>query len=359
MPQGSDRTGNRPQEPVEPLPYDREEIRIDTPIDGVTLAGTLTRPRTPGPHPAALLITGSGPHDRDETVFGHRPFLVLADHLTRLGLAVLRLDDRGVGGSTGNRTTATSANFAADARAGFDFLRLRPEIDPRRTGMVGHSEGAVIAPMLAAESTHVAWIVMLAGAGVSGELILLAQADLINEAAGVPQELRTQLTSLGESMYAVVNSEPDDETAQARIGQLIESAEQTIGSAAGADAAQLLAQIKSQVPRITTRWFRYFLRYDPAPALGRVGCPVLALNGELDLQVPATQNLPTIVAALEAGGNPDYEAAKLPRLNHLFQTAETGSPTEYAAIEETFAPAALKLLTDWLWRHGVLAGTPR
>jgi pimeloyl-ACP methyl ester carboxylesterase len=301
------------------------------------------------------LITGSGPHDRDETVFGHRPFLVLADHLTRLGLAVLRLDDRGVGESTGDRRSATTADYAADTRAGFDFLRRRPEIDPSRTGLIGHSEGAVIAPMLAAESTDVAWIVMLAGAGVRGELILLAQADLINEAAGMPQDLRTKLTSLSRSMYAVVNSEPDDETAQAKIGELIEASEQTIVSAAGADAAQLLAQIKSQVPLVTTPWFRYFLRYDPAPTLGRVGCPVLALSGELDLQVPATESLPSIVAGLEAGGNRDYEAAKLPRLNHLFQTAETGSPTEYGAIEETFAPAALELLTDWLRRHQVLA----
>jgi uncharacterized protein len=326
-------------------------VAYDTPTPGVRLAGTLTKPRDPGPHPAALLITGSGPHDRDETVMGHRPFLVLADHLTRLGLAVLRVDDRGVGGSTGDRSAATTADYASDSRASLAYLGNRPEIDSGRIGLIGHSEGAIIAPMIAADSPDVAWIALLAGPAVTGERILLSQADAISAASGVPDAVRADLAKLNEGIYAIVNREPDNVTAEREIQALIAEHEHLLAAAVGGTPTALLAGLKSQVEIAVSPWFRAFLRYDPAPALRNVRAPVLAMSGALDLQVPPSQSLPVIAAALEDGGNQDYEILKLPGLNHLFQSATTGSPAEYEAIEETIAPRALETLGRWILQH--------
>jgi uncharacterized protein len=334
----------RPQEPRGAPPYAEEQVRYENAAAHVRLAGTLTKPPGRGPHPAALLITGSGPHDRDETVAGHRPFLVLADYLTRRDIAVLRADDRGVGESTGDFAAAATDDFAADARAGFDFLRGRDDIDANRIGLIGHSDGAVIAPMLAAASADVAWIVMMAGPGVPGDRLLLAQADLIARAIGVPRRVRSSSRRLNQAIYAVVMGEPDDAAAQRKIAQVLEEHRGSLPDAT-------LAAAEAQVARVTSPWFRSFLAHDPRPTLRRVKVPVLAVNGELDLQVPPRQNLPAIAAALEAGGNRDYAVVKLPRLNHLFQTARTGSPVEYETITETFAATALHVIGDWIGGH--------
>ena len=211
----------RPQEPQGAPPYAQEQVRYKNAAARVTLAGTLTKPPRRGPHPAALLITGSGPHDRDETVAGHRPFLVLADYLTRRDIAVLRADDRGVGESTGDFASAATDDFAADAGAGFDFLRRRDDIDANRIGLIGHSDGAVIAPELAAARSDVAWIVMMAGPGVPGDRLLLAQADLIARAMGVPTRVRSSSRRLNRAIYAVVVGEPDDTAAQRKIARLL------------------------------------------------------------------------------------------------------------------------------------------
>jgi uncharacterized protein len=348
---GPDPTPRRPQDPIPPYPYEEEQARYENRAARVTLAGTLTKPRAEGRFPAALLLTGSGPHDRNETVLGHRPFLVLADHLTRHGIAVLRSDDRGVGESTGDFAAAAADDFAADALAAVDFLKGRSDVRADGIGLIGHSDGGVIAPKVAAESPDVGWIVMLAGPGVPGDRLLLEQNDLISAAMGVPDDVRAPIRELNRAIYGVVMREVDNSVAQREIEQLINQHAALVSAASETGGEELLAQLRGQIPRLTGPWFRDFLGYDPGPALRNVKVPVLALNGELDLQVPPALNLPAIVAALEKGANADYAAVKLPRLNHLFQTATTGSPAEYAAIEETFAPVALGAVSDWIsWR---------
>jgi dipeptidyl aminopeptidase/acylaminoacyl peptidase len=326
---------NRPQEPKKPYPYDEEEITYENKAGGAKLAGTLTLPRGKGPFPVVLLITGSGPQDRDESLMGHKPFLVLADHLTRKGIAVLRVDDRGVGGSTGDMRNATTADFAGDALAGVEFLKKHPRVDPKRIGLAGHSEGGVIAPMVAAKSRDVAFIVLMAGTGVTGEQVLYTQSDLIIRAMGAPEEAVGKNRKLQETMFAIVKSETDPKV----------TAEKLTAAVGTGAAAQGQAQMAS------TPWFRYFLTFDPATALREVKCPVLAINGELDLQVSPTQNLPAIEKALKAGGNKDYTVKVLPKLNHLFQTATTGSVTEYGTIEETMSPVALEAISGWILRR--------
>jgi uncharacterized protein len=341
----------RPQNPVKPYPYDEEEVGFENQKAGVHLAGTLTLPRPAGRHPAVLLITGSGPQDRDEAIMGHRPFLVIADYLTRRGIAVLRVDDRGVGKSTGKFAQATTVDFAGDARAGVDFLLSREDIDPHRIGLIGHSEGAIIAPMLAAQSSDIAFIVMLAGPGVPGEALLTEQQTLINRASGMPEDMVQKYRDLERYILDVVIHETDHEAADRKIRESVEKLLASLPEDQRKAQSAMLANVEKQMSALNSRWFRAFLTYDPRPTLEKVEAPVLAMNGALDLQVPPKQNLPAIAAALEAGGNPDYELVKLPHLNHLFQHAQTGLPAEYAKIEETFAPVALEVMAQWIQRH--------
>lgn len=332
----------RPQDPAKPYPYREEDVAYDNKAAGIRLAGTLTIPTGKGPFPAVLLIPGSGPHDRDETVFGHKPFLVLADHLTRKGIAVLRVDDRGIGKSTGDLATATTADLATDAEAGLAYLKTRPEIDARRIGLIGHSEGGIIAPMIAARNHDVAFIVMMAGSGVPGDELLVTQAELTNEAAGMSHEKAMKVGAEAGEILAIFRQNPDPAAFKKAVKEKF--------------ATQLpdtpgLAMIKAlEIP-----WLRYFVIYDPAPALRKVTCPVLALNGEKDLQVSPKQNLPAIRSALEAGGNKNFEIDELPGLNHLFQTAKTGSLREYSQIDETIATVALEKVSGWILKLPVQA----
>lgn len=340
---------NRPQEPRKPYPYDEEEVAYENPKAGIKLAATLTTPRGKGPSPAVILITGSGPQDRNETIFGHKPFMVLADHLTRNGIAVLRVDDRGVGGSTGNISTATTEDFTEDVLAGVAFLKTRKEIDPKRIGLIGHSEGGIIAPLAATKSTDIAFIVLMAGTGLTGEEILYLQGALILKASGANDQAIEESRKNQERIFAIIKSEKDPKEAEKRLMELRDEAVAKMTEeqkkAGGEKAAE--AQLKS----VNTPWFRYFLTYDPKPALTRVKCPVLAVNGERDLQVPYKENLEAIETALKAGGNKDVTIVMLPELNHLFQKAATGSPLEYARIEETMNPLALKTISDWIVRQ--------
>jgi fermentation-respiration switch protein FrsA (DUF1100 family) len=351
---------SRPQEPKPPYPYDEQEVVYQNKKDGLQLAGTLTLPRSKGPFPAVLLITGSGQQDRNETVFDHKPFLVLADHLTRLGIAALRVDDRGVGKSTGRFIEATSEDFATDALAGVEYLKTRKEIDPRRIGLIGHSEGGLIAPLVAARSTDIAFIVMMAGPGLTGEQILYRQTALVCKSAGMSDDLIAQTRAAQDRVFAILKQEKDNVVAEKRI---LEEADafREVAAKARADATDehkkeisiIAAAIEGQAQSklVVSPWFRFFLTYDPRPTLMKVRCPVLAIIGEKDLQVPAEENLAAIRLALEAGGNKDHTVLALPDLNHLFQTCRTGAISEYAQIEETISPAALDTISKWILRR--------
>lgn len=335
----------RPQTPKPPFPYQQREVSYRNESDGTTLAGTLTIPQGGGPHPAAVLISGSGPQDRDETLLGHKPFLVIADHLTRRGVAVLRVDDRGVGGSSGSVMDSTSEAFAGDAVAGIAFLRQQPEIDAKRIGLIGHSEGGVIAPIVAARSDDVAFIVLLAGTALPGADILKMQMRAILEAAGAPVEaVRRQLEAQAVVIERVLGGAEKDEVRQA-VRELV-ALQMGQQSPAQADASEAI--VEQQTANLLSPWFRWFLSYDPRQALRNVRCPALALIGSLDLQVPAERNLPEIEKALREAGNKDVTVKELEGLNHLFQKARTGVPAEYAMIAETFDEDALRLMTDWI-----------
>jgi pimeloyl-ACP methyl ester carboxylesterase len=345
----------RPQEPKRPYPYEDEEVTYGNTVDGVRLAATLTYPRSGGSFPAVVLITGSGLQDRDETVFGHKPFLVLADHLTRQGIAVLRADDRGVGGSEEGPAGATSEHLAGDALAGVEYLKTREEIDQKRIGLLGHSEGGEIAPMAAVRSPDVAFIVLLAASGVTGREIILEQQALIMKAEGASDQAIANQRAETEAYIEVALEEEDSAVAAERIRELVEASlarmteEQREG--AGVSTETVDAQVKAISEQMLNPWFRFFLTYDPKPALTQVKVPVLAIAGEKDMQVPPKQNLPVIEEALKVGGTQHYMVKELPGLNHLLQTAKTGSPSEYARIEETMSPTALKLIGDWILEH--------
>jgi pimeloyl-ACP methyl ester carboxylesterase len=332
-------TTAHPQEPKRPLPYREEEVSYpNAAAPGVTLAGTLTLPEGKGPFPAVLLITGSGPQDRDETIFGHKPFFILSDYLTRKGIAVLRVDDRGTGKSTGNFASATTADFAADAEAGVAFLNRRPEINPKRIGLIGHSEGGLIAPMIAARTPDVSFLVLMAGSGVPGDEVLSEQARMLIAASGATAEQLTAASARQHDLLELFKSEKDPASFERKLRESMQ------GRMSEAELNLAIAQTKGP-------WFRYFVEYDPATALRKTTVPVLALNGSKDLQVSSTQNLPAIRKALEAAHNKDFQTVELAGLNHLFQTAQNGLPLEYGKLEETISPVALDKIASWLLAH--------
>ena len=336
---------NRPQTPKKPYPYKEEEVSYENKPDHVKLAATLTLPQGNGPFPAVVLITGSGSQDRNESLLSHQPFLVLADYLTRRGIAVLRADDRGMGGTSKGGPGDTTENYAADALAGVEFLKTRKEINAKQIGLIGHSEGGMAAPMAAAKSNDVAFIVLMAGPGIPGAKLLSKQIALISSAE-CQKEVEGSVAE-GEKLMATVMQEKDDAVARQRLH---EAAVQRAEAARKKLDAQLrTADAQSAV--WATPWFRYFLNYDPRPTLMKVHVPVLAINGEKDLQVPPKEDLEGIEQALKDAGNKDYKIVLLPNLNHLFQTTRTGAPSEYAQIEETLAPIALQTIGDWIVAH--------
>jgi hypothetical protein len=330
---------NRPQTPQKPYPYNEEEVTYENKSAGVTLAGTLTLPRSEGTFPVVLLITGSGPQDRDETVLSHKPFLVLADYLTRQGIAVFRVDDRGVGRSTGDFSQANAEDFAGDVFAGVEYLKSRKEIDPKYIGLIGHSQGAEIASMVAAQSQDVAFIVLMAGLGIDSYDNLVLQDFLSVKQAGASDEEAEWVRNWVKRFYAIPLEEKDDAVAKQKL-------------------LDLYAGIKEE-DKHSAKWMggitlnpdyaiRYKLSFDPPPFLKKVQCPVLAINGERDVQVPPKENLQGIEEALKAGGNQHYTIKELPNLNHLFQTVQPGGETDYGKIEETISPIALKIISDWV-----------
>ena len=331
---------NRPQVPTKPLGYTVEEVSYANPqADGVTLAATLTLPQGKGPFPAAILISGSGPQDRNETVFGHQPFLVLADHLTKQGIAVLRYDDRGVAQSTGDYANSTSADFATDANAAFAYLLSRGEIHPDAIGFVGHSEGGLIAPIAIHTNTDVAYMVMLAGPGTSSRQIARSQNRLIALSQGTPEEDIAKSEHINDSITLAVAESDSSEHASDQIRAILTpQTMETLGINE--------SQVEMIIAQITTPWTRYFLGYDPADYLPQMITPVLALNGELDIQVPAQENLDGLRTLFI--DHPDATITELAGLNHMFQHAKTGAMGEYNDIEETFSPEAMGIIADWI-----------
>ncbi len=347
----------RPQHPVAPYPYREESVRIKNPKADCELAGTLTLPKSDGDKkfPAVILITGSGPQDRDESLLGHKPFLVIADHLTRKGIAVLRYDDRGTAESTGDFAKATTKDFASDVFHIVKFLHKHKEIDSGRIGLVGHSEGGLVAPLVASKMHgKIAHIVMLAGPGVDGGEILKAQTTAMAKAQGMTDEDLADDQAMLEKMIAAIRGGMSKDDFEKTVDELIEKqkakqAEQDDEKEKTSDEEFALAKMGSA--QFASPWFRYFISYDPVPALKNVGCPVLSMIGEKDLQVLVDQNKGPIEEALKAGGNSDYRSIVLEGLNHLFQPCGTGSPMEYQSIEETFSPKALDEITDWVLKH--------
>ncbi len=342
----------RPQEPKAPFPYEALEVSFENKPAGATFAGTLTLPKGSGPFPCVVMVTGSGPQDRDEALLGHRPFLVIADHLTRHGIAVLRYDDRGVAKSTGKFATATSDDFADDALAAVEFLKTRKEVDAKKIGIVGHSEGGLIAPICAAKSKEVAFIVLLAGTGISGAELLPIQSKLISIATGTPAADAERQAKTSSGIFALMIAGKTDAELKAAIRAAVLEELRLEPETKDLPEAELNKKadqmVAEQAAEILNPWFKRFLVLDPRENLKKVTCPVLALNGEKDLQVPPKQNLPQIEKALKDSGNKDVTTIEFPGLNHLFQNCKTGSPTEYAEIEETFAPVALEAVTNWI-----------
>lgn len=338
---------NRPQEPKPPFPYREEEVTFMNPAENFSLAGTLTLPEGEGPFPAVVLITGSGQQDRNETIFLHKPFLVLADHLTRNGIAVLRYDDRGVGKSKGKTNDATSLSFAGDAEAAVNYLLQRPEINKKKIGLAGHSEGGLIAPIVASRNSNIAFIVSLAGPGVKGHDIMIRQAEDILKASGTPQSDIDETLAVNGHLFRMVSEEPDQrkfvKDAMEWYGKELDSK-----GVSPEERKEKMAAFTQGLISVNNPWMRYFIATDPAQFWSKVKCPVLALNGEKDLQVSHEINLPAIKAALRSGGNRKVKTVMLPGLNHLFQTSEKGSPDEYIKIEETFSPDAMGVMTSWI-----------
>jgi len=321
----------RPQDPVPPFPYASEDITIAS-AGNIQLGGTFTMPKTGGSFPAVMLISGSGAQDRDEALLGHRPFLVLSDYLTRAGFAVLRLDDRGIGGSGGVFAKTGYADKVADALAAVRFLKVRKEVDPARIGVIGHSEGGSIGPMAAVESREIAFVVMLAGMGVNGlELLKQQGIDSTRAAGGTEQQVALQV-EMQAKLLTIFREAKTPEDAREQTRKLLGAGPMAEG----------------QIQMMEGASMRDLVAFDPVLTLRKLSVPVLAMNGSLDVQVSAKQNLPAIAAALAASSSKDWQVTELPGLNHLFQSAKTGGLAEYSTIEETISPVALRTLNAWL-----------
>jgi uncharacterized protein len=345
-------TTSRPQEPKPPFPYVSEEVFFTNAKANLTLAGTFTKPPAGSKVSAAVvMVSGSGPQDRDESIFGHKPFLVWSDYLTRNGIAVLRYDDRGVGKSGGKFQNATTEDFASDAAAAVEYLSSRKDVPGNRIGVMGHSEGALVAPLVASHDRRVGFIVMLAGPGMKGGDLLVLQGGKLSEAMGEPADQIKKSAEMQKKCYAILSGPANPDSAAPRIRKVLSEFAAMLTAEEKAKAGLNDAAIDMQVAQMVSPWFRFFLAYDPQPALEKTPCPVLALWGGKDLQVPPKENLPLVEQALKRGGNQNASMHVFPGLNHAFQTCKTGSITEYSRIEETISPAALSMVGDWINRE--------
>ncbi|WP_306350228.1 alpha/beta hydrolase family protein [Flavobacterium sp. '19STA2R22 D10 B1'] len=344
-------TPKRPQEPIKPYPYYSEEVVFENAKANVKLAGTLTLPQKEGNFPVVILISGSGPQNRDEELLGHKPFLVISDYLTRNGIAVLRYDDRGVGQSTGDFKTCTSQDFATDTEAAIQYLLTRKEINKKKIGLIGHSEGGLIAQIVAANSKNVAFIVSLAGVGVNGADLLLTQNRLIGKASGMSDEDLEKAQSINSCAYQAIQKKQDNKALEIELKGCLKKVIDNLPASQKTADFKEDEFIKEQIQELVTPWMKYFIQYRPDVYLKKIKCPVLALNGEKDLQVEPKANLAAIKKWVESNGNKKCAIKELPNLNHLFQECKTGAPSEYSTIEQTFSPIALNEISTWIQKQ--------
>jgi len=314
----------RPQEPTKPFSYHSEDVRFQNRKANITLAGTLTLPTTSGNYPVVILISGQGPHNRDEETYGHKPFLIIADYLTKKGIAVLRFDDRGIGQSSGDFTSATSLDFVTDIESAVSYLKSRKEIDKNKIGLIGHSEGGLIAPIVAAKSQDVAFIVLLAGMGLPGDKLMLMHEELIERAMGVPEAEIQKSKNFIADISKLLSKSKDPQIFKADLVEYAKQNFENIPTYIKPPEMTKEEYISAQIDRFSSPWWQFVLRYNPATSLEKVTCPVLALNGEKDLQVPSKENLAAISNALKNGNNENVTIKELPNLNHFFRNAKQG-----------------------------------
>lgn len=327
---------NRPQTPQPPYPYIIEEVTFDNEKANLTLAGTLTLPLGRDRFPIVVLVSGSGPQDRDEQIAGHRPFHVIADYFARNGIGVLRYDDRGMGGSAGYFSAATTVDHATDAMAAVDYLRSLKSLKKHPIGVVGHSEGAVIAPMIAAwEPSKIDFVVMMAGVGLQGDKLMLLQKQMLEQQLTGGNTIAVQLSQmLMGGLFKVLRDRSIDTV------MLQDSVRSYLGT------FNEEPQLSQMVAQLSTPWFVGLIRLNPAEYLSKVQCPVLAINGSKDLQVSAKENLEGIAASMQH--NKGLTVHEFEGLNHLFQECTTGMPDEYGVIEQTFTPHVLEFMSRWI-----------
>ncbi len=339
---------NRPQEPQPPFNYGVEEVIFHNARSGLNLAGTFTYPTHTNHFPAVVLITGSGAQNRDEELFGHKPFFVIADYLTQRDIAVLRFDDRGTGGSEGSLSSINTSDLAGDVEAAVTFVKAQKGVDTLNIGLVGHSEGGIIAPMVAAKDPSIAYLVLMAGTGIPGDSVLLKQQDLISAAYGASQAERAESYAINRGAYTLLKRDKATEEVKEELTAYYATKLQNTAYKKNLNEEERALFTEGVVKNLCSPWMRFFLQYDPAPTLSKVTCPVMALNGSKDLQVVAKDNLSAIEEALKKGGNMNATIIEYSGLNHLFQECETGTPLEYGRIEQTISPVVLKDIAEWI-----------
>ncbi|UZO80604.1 alpha/beta hydrolase [Aquimarina sp. ERC-38] len=338
----------RKQDPKPPYPYISEQITFTNKNAGnIELSGTLTLPKEVKNPPVVILISGSGPQDRNEEILNHRPFLILADHLTRRGIAVLRYDDRGTAKSEGVFKGAITSDFASDVEAAVSFLTNRKDLSVSKIGLIGHSEGGLIAPMVASTNKEIKFIVLLAGPGVNGKEIIKSQTRKSQELAGTPESFISTNDQFMEIVLSEIIAEEDPVQTVQRIKNRTEAYHATLDTVLQSQIP--LQLIEKQAKQLANDpWMRNFLKSEPKNYLSQIKIPVLVLNGSKDIQVIPELNLPAIKNILESSGNTDHTIKELEGLNHLFQKSETGATSEYGTNEETFNKEALQLISDWV-----------
>ncbi|OFX82367.1 MAG: hypothetical protein A2W99_09850 [Bacteroidetes bacterium GWF2_33_16] len=339
------------QDPIKPYPYYEENVKFENKVEKFFLAGTLTMPSKDGNFPVVVLITGSGPQDRNEEVFGHKPFLIIADYLTRNGIAVLRFDDRGTAESEGDLKGSTTMNFVTDVESAVEYLKTRKEINKNKIGLIGHSEGGIIAPIVASKSKDIAFIVLLAGTAIPGDQLLLLQQELISKAMDLSDEEINKNKQINKGAFDIVLKSSNDESMRVDLTNYIKEVSKNEPDSEKPASLSKDEYIKMQVDQLISPWMVFFIKYNPYDVLKDVKCPVLALNGEKDLQVPPKVNLEALQSGLAEGGNKNVTVTELAGLNHLFQECKTGAPFEYAQIEQTFSPVALNEIFQWIQKQ--------